>query len=1641
MSINITVHSSHAPSSSGANPFASLDSVRKAENDKLRKARLEQVRQQSKQLAAKVRQNFKTVKQKELANVQKLRETELKNWKQKHIAKLQSDYQHCLEDVGEAHKAAEAAEQCEVWFHEKKAAQQAVALQRGRQAELKQAKENQNREDMKAKRKKEYIPTKSIAVQVSVPTEQKKDVPVQVEDSSAYANTLSAFEQFKKGSKASSVPDLHVRDRPMSPGFSSSDEELLLCTDKNKENISNKQIDTLYYNPTSFTSPETIQQQAFAIKQQPIKPFTQVSEFVKRRREEKTRKYTHPQATVSKENPTYSSQKIVQFDNLSENTLSFPTSTVMDRSILESPRKPVQKLVEVPKAIPIKTQKSPSKQSTSAATGSSLAAPTSKVQYYDFNTKYRKEYDQPSAFVQRNDKPKQGELNAMQEASRLERLQTDMLNARRNLPAGPDRSQVALEKLQIRKDYENLQLELDKLVRAESQVKGLDETSKPLMTEARQRQHSEARQKRMNQAVEDLLKQRVLITCPIVRNPPKEVQLKNRPSQINVAAGKKYAAQFPEDDSNHREVTNSSDSCSTIMLGYDQVGERAGIPLPEEDKVARLKDLLQKVNEQKNLITEELKKEEDIEQELKSSTVKLKSTKSQTDNGIKKLQQRQKELEEQQKHLHEKEKEIHELEKQLKEKLNRLEKEKSKPKVPIIIETKGAASADVQKIVDISSTGSNDSIQSGSDIPVKIVITVNDKLHKKVKKTPKKVLSEARKRKKAKDAVDQPMEPLESPPILPKKVEETLTKQAESHNVHSKPPEPLPKPPEVVQELTEASPISSTTSTIYRQLPPKIDNRVGKLLKELSDSNNQPQKQTKPQRSSYAPKHQLKKTTPLPKPPASQPQRGQHFNPNLMQYIVRLLGMSRQSIEQLGVSSSTSVSTPHDSVVNVSANQSNSVVDEQSRGDQSRMEKLRRFIDENYNFLNEIDETLQDQQLNGTADENISRVEDVWMKTLSRKEQEIRREKSNISGPPVEQSPPVKDSSLKSILKSPKKAPAKVAKIITPQGHVEVIDLDDDREQEVLEKYSHLAENCSKRISELSEMIQKVREEKKKLIENSLSSSEQPESSTKYLDLPRPPQRAPAVQTSPQLARDDPVSEEINNIFTNSRQIGLSKDSGIAMSRPVTSSDYRDSPDNRPPNAGAPQFESSEDLSSREVAAPTISVGFEPLLKDIPKVSAMLPPDELNTQPVAPVVTQELHRDIPLAKRTKPPVAITRYSPQLEEAVAAHELSTIPEVETPLASKTNISVVPSEKLDPSEQILVEVRDKLLEHARALGYENFPNYREYVREQNLEGTRYDPEKTNYTRLHELLETADKSDLRYKNFPVPAPEMNITEESAAINTKKAELESNSSSSTTLPDVVAELKLRKIIDKSFDNSLDDSNLSTPDSGSVEFLHPLPEKSVFKPQQNHTSASETSESLQRDLNQLGLRWASSMLKKNQQAHLQEHSSSSSLSPAEDIRRLSSRKSKPLPSLQADPNESHNTTTGKPLNLREFVARELMIRTHSDLNSLSDSSSPCSMLLRSLLDISHINASTPELLTHTTDKNVQRTSTPVATKSSSAGTKDGSLNVTNGLFSGESRISSVHMSSSSGGEHKLTVPNVRLDVDKYTKGRNNDNQ
>lgn len=159
--------------------------------------------------------------------------------------------------------------------------------------------------------------------------------------------------------------------------------------------------------------------------------------------------------------------------------------------------------------------------------------------------------------------------------------------------------------------------------------------------------------------------------------------------------------------------------------------------------------------------------------------------------------------------------------------------------------------------------------------------------------------------------------------------------------------------------------------------------------------------------------------------------------------------------------------------------------------------------------------------------------------------------------------------------------------------------------------------------------------------------------------------------------------------------------------------------------------------------------------------------------------------------------------------------------------------------------------------------------------------------------------------------------------------------------------------------------------------------------------SSSTSSDLLAKDFNRIGLTWASAMLKKTSTAQNLESSSSSIKSTSIGPTKMSGGSS---------PDDRIN---GNPLNIRDFLARELLKRSQlSTSSSISDNSTLTDQFLKSLLSIS-TNSSLQQQAT-------LRTSTPNRINLSSESEKFvaahdvGHTAKDEHLFSGESVISSV---------------------------------
>lgn len=421
----------------------------------------------------------------------------------------------------------------------------------------------------------------------------------------------------------------------------------------------------------------------------------------------------------------------------------------------------------------------------------------------------------------------------------------------------------------------------------------------------------------------------------------------------------------------------------------------------------------------------------------------------------------------------------------------------------------------------------------------------------------------------------------------------------------------------------------SSTSTVYKALPPFIQTELSPVI--------EPVKLPKKVATAMHGSNSIDKPT----------------NPMLRHYITRLLGMSRTSIEQLGVSSSTSIETPADSIVNITGNLS-TITDVNERSvDDERLTKLQKFILDNHSLLNEMERAVHRAAVNETARHRTPNdaVGKVWVDALQQNACRARKVKA---GSIAERNKTVPKPILKNVVAEPSSVQQQ------QQQHVPAGGSDD--EARMTQLYAQLTENCNQRFAELNEKINKVRREKQKLLEGTLSPApvQQPAtsrsgSSSSDRDMPSSEYCSFKLKTlladescdsSARQAMKKHANADAQMRLSQSINIGLSRDSGICTSRPVTSSDMRDSPDIRtikfdqkqPADNGAKQMDGNAGpLTVTDVTAKT----FEPLLKDIPKYYV----EDLHEKLEDGCDADGAAGRIGVQKRTgaKPPTSLKRY--------------------------------------------------------------------------------------------------------------------------------------------------------------------------------------------------------------------------------------------------------------------------------------------------------------------------------------------------------------------------------------------------------------
>ncbi|KAL3281907.1 hypothetical protein HHI36_005112 [Cryptolaemus montrouzieri] len=384
------------------------------------------------------------------------------------------------------------------------------------------------------------------------------------------------------------------------------------------------------------------------------------------------------------------------------------------------------------------------------------------------------------------------------------------------------------------------------------------------------------------------------------------------------------------------------------------------------------------------------------------------------------------------------------------------------------------------------------------------------------------------------------------------------------------------------------------------------------------------------------------------------------------------------------------------------------------------------------------------------------------------------------------------------------------------------IDSNSEQYPDILAKYAKIADQCSQRISNLSAMIEKVREEKNKMLQTpSLLVTN--DSSTRYMDLPSPKKYIDEKDSAQYKSASSSSSEEGRNLL----EIDLSLAEKL---KGLTPEEIRRYENTGFLESSLTDCKAEEDLAKRlrALKEPVLkdqisskdqhvsqeqllkysgngdSVDFIPFLLNIPK----MPP--LTVEP-----TSGKHKKPPPSKG----LLVTRKITE-DFATVPHELSTIPEQD----SQTRFENTLKEKspITPKDRRNSSVKESIPEPKKALVLETkkIPTLSEKLREETLENV--------ITQVNDKLRSC---------------ETHSEQESSSLQTETKRLTSNQNRTS--------VKVRELLNLS-DNSLGSSNTSGDEK--IEMFR-----------------------IEAMLRSIGMDWAISTLRKTQEA-LALTSSSSSL-------------------------------------------------------------------------------------------------------------------------------------------------------------------
>ncbi|CAK9805686.1 hypothetical protein ANTPLA_LOCUS4624 [Anthophora plagiata] len=490
MSINVTVNGNHLNIRRGRMVLSDLDQIKKNERDRRRRLRLEQVRQQSKEISDRLLERTKNIAKEELKkfeNNEKLNLRQIYNGK---IMEIQQKYQEDMADIGQAHISAALEPDPDTLIEEKERRNNSAASRRGKEA-MKQIKNIQQKETVQQEhqerlrqiREVENLRSSLIAKLPKKATPEKDTVCVSVQDEQNKQEKSVKKKTKKVFSKKSPGKITKTYIKTTGSDF------------KTRSPFSKCKARTIEINPES-DSPVVEQQSSIKSVLEPLpEHIAQKSEYGY---DDKTsRKEVKNISTRVDKAQRYNPEDYVQ--GTSNSTNSDTSNSFSDDSsyFSDSGEQYMNKEIKTTKYV-----KCPA---------------TDKVHLYDHSKHQSNMYNQPIGAVEKIhawDEP--SAIDLAQEIERAQTAETHLLDGRKH--SVQKRGADAALRERVRRDYQVLMQNLDHLASEERKLKisQIERYPKDIhLQEERRKNLRDQHKKKLNHALQILLNEESLEQCTI----------------------------------------------------------------------------------------------------------------------------------------------------------------------------------------------------------------------------------------------------------------------------------------------------------------------------------------------------------------------------------------------------------------------------------------------------------------------------------------------------------------------------------------------------------------------------------------------------------------------------------------------------------------------------------------------------------------------------------------------------------------------------------------------------------------------------------------------------------------------------------------------------------------------------------------------------------------------------------------------------------------------------------------------------------------------------------------------------------------------------------------------------------------------